>query len=55
MLIHIYESEEILVKNMTIWNISLGLTYNKIVIEIKEFSELAKRRERKEGLFMKKK
>lgn len=55
MLIHIYESEEILVKNVTIWNMSVGLAYKKIVIEMKEFRELAKRRERKEGLFTKKK
>jgi len=54
-LIHIYESEEILVKNVTIWNMSVGLAYKKIVIEMKEFSELAKRRERKEGSFAKKK
>jgi len=54
-LIHIYESEEILVKNVTIWNMSVGLAYKKIVIEMKEFRELAKRRERKEGLFTKKK
>jgi hypothetical protein len=34
---------------------SVGLAYKKIVIEMKEFSELAKRRERKEGSFAKKK
>jgi len=34
---------------------SVGLAYKKIVIEMKEFRELAKRRERKEGLFTKKK
>jgi hypothetical protein len=43
-------AKKILVRNVTFKNISVRLTYKKILIEMKEFGELVKRRERKEEI-----